>query len=52
MTDWAADDWDKAEVDRSIICQACGVSTLPSEQPGQDAVCENPDCDSFGEVVQ
>lgn len=41
-------DVDDAEYERSTICPECGVSMLPAEMPGEDQVCENADCDSFG----
>ncbi len=40
--------------DRAPICPYCGVTALPAEtssDDGQRFVCENPDCDAFGEVV-
>ena len=36
------------------ICPACGVTALPSEAAGavdSSFVCENPDCDAFGEPI-
>lgn len=44
-------DWDDAEVERSAICGICGVSTLPPEIMGEDAICENASCDGYGEPV-
>lgn len=45
-------EWDDAEVERSIICPACGVSTLPAELGvSAGSVCENPDCEAYGERV-
>jgi hypothetical protein len=59
MSDWDDpleddDDWDDAEVDRAPICPVCGVTALPSERapdPDTTFVCENPDCEAFGEPV-
>jgi hypothetical protein len=48
------DGWADADVDRAPICAVCGVTALPAEAArGADTtfVCENPDCDAFGEVV-
>ncbi len=39
---------------RAPICAACGVTALPAETANVlDAtfVCENPDCEAFGEAV-
>lgn len=53
-------DWDDAggeqyeEEARAPICPACGVTALPAETANVlDAtfICENPDCDAFGEPV-
>ena len=43
--------WDDAEVDRAPICPDCGVTALPAER-GSGFVCENPDCDAYGEAVE
>lgn len=46
--------WSDAEVDRAPICPVCGVTALPAETrpvPDTSFVCENPDCDAFGETV-
>ena len=43
-----------ADVDRAPICPVCGVTALPAEtapQPDVTFVCENPDCEAFGEAV-
>jgi hypothetical protein len=47
------DDEDGTDVDRAPICPACGVTALPGEGGGLDPsfVCENPDCDAYGEPV-
>jgi hypothetical protein len=40
--------------DRAPICADCGVTALPAESDhpfDPRFVCENPDCDAFGEVV-
>ena len=44
------DDWDEAEFDGAPICAACGVTALP-EEGASGFVCENPDCEVFGESV-
>jgi hypothetical protein len=46
---------DSADFGRAPICPSCGVTALPAET--SDAldsgfVCENPDCDAFGETVE
>jgi hypothetical protein len=44
-----------ADDDRAPICPHCGVTALVAEGGGSvDAafVCENPDCDAFGETVE
>ncbi len=46
--------WDDAEIDRAPICPECGVTTLPAETANvldTSFVCENPDCEAFGEAV-
>lgn len=43
-----------ADVERAPICPACGVTALPAESSNvvdSAFVCENPDCESFGERV-
>lgn len=39
--------------DRAPICPSCGVTALPMEGGQLEArfVCENPDCESFGDEV-
>lgn len=40
--------------DRAPICPWCGVTALPAELSNvidTGFVCENPDCDAFGEPV-
>jgi hypothetical protein len=44
-----------SDEDRAPICPYCGVTTLPDESArAVDVrfVCENPDCEVFGEVVK
>jgi hypothetical protein len=38
---------------RAPICAACGVTALPGSAVGADAdfVCDNADCEAFGERV-
>jgi len=39
---------------RAPICNFCGVTALPAETSNvldSGFVCENPDCDAFGELV-
>ena len=43
--------WDELDGDDSPICGSCGVSALPPEQPGEPSLCENADCDAFGEPI-
>lgn len=46
---------DEADIERAPICPACGVTALPAESPNPTPtgyVCENPDCEAFGEVVE
>lgn len=48
-------EWDDAEIDRAPICAHCGVTALAGDiATVLDArfVCENPDCEAFGEVVE
>ena len=47
--------WDDAEVDRAPICASCGVTALPAELSNvidSNFVCENADCDAYGEVIE
>jgi hypothetical protein len=44
-----------ADVGRAPICPFCGVTALPSESGfsiDPEFVCENPDCEAFGEVIE
>lgn len=53
MSDFDDED-DGADVGRAPICPECGVTALPGEAPtqtGSGFVCENPDCESFGDEV-
>jgi hypothetical protein len=46
------EDWDGQDDDRAPICPYCGVTTLPADPSNvidTRFVCENPDCDAFGE---
>jgi len=43
-----------ADVGRAPICPFCGVTALPAEAGSTldpEFVCENPDCEAFGEVI-
>lgn len=45
--------WEDEE-DRAPICPACGVTALPREGANvfeTAFVCENPDCEAFGDEV-
>jgi hypothetical protein len=47
-----SDLWDESDdTDVSPICDACGVSALPPEAPGEPSMCENPNCPAFGELM-
>lgn len=46
---------DDADVGRAPICPSCGVTALPAETSNvidPVFVCENPDCEAFGEIVE
>jgi hypothetical protein len=48
-------DSDDADVGRAPICSSCGVTALPAETSNvidSGFVCENPDCDAFGDAVE
>jgi hypothetical protein len=48
-------DWDEAEVERAPICPDCGVTALAAETSNvidSPFVCENADCEAFGELVE
>ncbi len=56
MSDADADGFDESveHEGRAPICGACGVTALPAETANVlDAtfICENPDCEAFGEPV-
>jgi hypothetical protein len=59
MTGWGDADAETgpdtgADVDRAPICPQCGVTALPAETANvldTPFVCENPDCEAFGDVV-
>jgi hypothetical protein len=45
---------DDADVDRAPICPHCGVTALPADRSNvidTRFVCENPDCEAFGEEL-
>jgi hypothetical protein len=44
-----------ADIERAPICPSCGVTALPAETSNvidSGFVCENPDCDAFGDAVE
>ena len=46
--------WEDADEGRAPICPSCGVTTLPAEPSNvidSGFICENADCDAFGEPV-
>jgi hypothetical protein len=46
--------WDDADVGRAPICPFCGVTALPAEPSNvidSDFICDNADCEGFGETV-
>lgn len=46
---------DNADIGRAPICPACGVTALPVDTWNvidSAFVCENPDCDVFGDPVE
>jgi hypothetical protein len=46
-------EWTELDEDRAPICPYCGVTMLPSDPShviDTRFVCENPDCDAFGEI--
>ena len=55
MLGQVAEGWDDDErEDRAPICPACGVTALPGDTANVldvRFVCENPDCEAFGEIV-
>ena len=45
---------ERDEEDRAPICPHCGVTALPADAAhviDTRFVCENPDCEAFGEMV-
>ena len=47
-------DDDLYDVERAPICPSCGVTALTAETSNiidSGFVCENPDCDAYGEPV-
>ena len=47
-------DDDREQEDRAPICPHCGVTALPADPSNvidTRFVCENPDCDGFGDDV-
>jgi hypothetical protein len=55
MSSGMTDGPDHVDVGRAPICPFCGVTALPGEPSHVlDArfVCDNSDCDAFGEVVE
>jgi hypothetical protein len=52
VSDWG--DADNADTGRAPICPFCGVTALPAEPSNvidTSFVCENPDCEAFGDPV-
>lgn len=52
MSDDPSDD--EEDVGRAPICPTCGVTALPAETANvldPTFICENPDCDAFGDAV-
>lgn len=46
------DMWDDIDDgDPSPICSACGVSALAPDVADAPSICENADCDLFGEPI-
>lgn len=48
-------DGDDADVGRAPICPSCGVTALAAEASNvidSGFVCENADCDAFGDVIE
>lgn len=47
-------DWDRLDDDRAPICPDCGVTALPGAPANvldPPFVCDNADCDAFGQTV-
>ena len=48
-------EYENADIGRAPICPSCGVTALPAETSNvidSGFVCENPDCDAFGDAVE
>ena len=48
------DQQEDADDGRAPICASCGVTALPAETSNvidSAFVCENPDCDAYGDTV-
>jgi hypothetical protein len=46
---------DDTDIGRAPICPSCGVTALPGDPAhviDTRFVCENPDCEAFGEVIE
>jgi len=46
---------DDTDTGRAPLCPSCGVTALPADLAhviDTRFVCENPDCEAFGEVVE
>ena len=46
--------FDDQDEQRAPICPSCGVTALPADPANvidTEFVCENPDCDAFGERI-
>ena len=53
MMDFVSEQSD-ANVGRAPICPHCGVTALPADFSNvidSDFVCDNADCDAYGEVI-
>ncbi len=44
-------DVDDIDLDRAPICPYCGVTALAAEVSDDTFVCENADCEAFGEPI-
>jgi hypothetical protein len=52
--DVTMDQWDEGDAQRAPICPSCGVTALPADTSNvidTAFICENPDCEAFGEPV-
>jgi hypothetical protein len=41
----------EGESDRAPICGACGVTALVADAVDGQFICENPDCEAYGDPV-